>query len=30
MKVVTHFKEDGLSIQKVIEILLFECCLKNN
>jgi hypothetical protein len=26
MKVVVHFKEDGLNLQKLIEELLLECC----
>ncbi len=30
MKVIARFKEDGLPIQKVIETLLYECCLKSN
>lgn len=29
MKVVSHFKEDGPTIQKVIEELLLECCTVN-
>lgn len=26
MKVIVHFKDDGLQIQKLIEELLIECC----
>lgn len=27
MKVVAHFKDDGPAIQKLIEMLLLECCI---
>ncbi len=30
MKVIAYFMEDGLPLQKVIETLLYECCLINN
>lgn len=29
MKVIAHFKEDGPTIQKLIEELLLECCTIN-
>lgn len=27
MKVISHFQEDGITIQKLVEELLLECCL---